>query len=685
MGPLPEENVVQLTDSVPESESLGTLVAFEVAASDTVGVSDAIHLVVAGSEHLTDLVTVSDAVGVLLQRRVALTTDILVFDSVGGTYVYHVPLTSDVPVSDAVSFATRDIQNVFDAVSVSDALGVGSVLTLPLADQVQILESLSVGSTGIVANNTTLTVFFSIEARIDYTPNLQNYFLTATAPAFSVDLLGQAPILTVLGSGANASVFTQVDVEAGDSSTIYVVEIPTVDFTISAAKYVFLNSPTNYVSYLRIVRVLSPTMVQVDKPILPDPLNGSVLWQLTTGVQGLTFETTKFTNGGTYTFLVTGLLSIPGAPFDFSSFCVATAPQPRVISAESLDDGQILVTFDSSMLVDQDLANPAEYQLLGPGSPYVESVATVNSTQVVLFTRNIQGGSYSLVVGTHTPHDSAGNPIDPFFDTVAFTTSPPINSRSIFTDYGPISRPPLTIETGVGVTFVDFQTVTLVGAVFPANYAGFQLKLSGTALNNGSYIILVVKTQNTVKVIASFNLPDSGGPVATWAVVNPRDGEIADDPAHVSVTINGTPVIPEEVIGLLGQIVLPSVPAHDQNVLVNYSWVLNPTVEIRRLNSKEFRLNDWNRDLGYLPGGSHYRYNNVLPVDTNFTSPPPIQQGNKASIITSSQVFLADGNALVDYAGLNLVLTAGINAGAYDIVSVPGLQPPERLGDVESG
>jgi hypothetical protein len=268
-------------------------------------------------------------------------------------------------------------------------------------------------------------------------------------------------------------------------------------------------------------------------------------------------------------------------------------------------------------------------------------------------------------------------------EAVIYTNNPAVNARSVFTDFGPITRPALTLEVGTCLTFVSATTVTLIGASIPSSYAGYELVLTGTSGNDGTYLILSVKSQTTVLVVASFNLPDADALTASWAVVDPRDGEIANDPSHVTVTVNGNPVVPEAVVGLMGQVVLPFEPAHGDDVQIGYSWVLNPTVEVVRLNSKEFRLNEWNQDTGLLPAVRHYRYNNVLPITTNFTTPPPVQQGSQGAVVPfeANQFSVPDGNVLTGYAGLTFVITAGLNIGAYDIVSVLdphtiGISPP---------
>ena len=142
--------------------------------------------------------------------------------------------------------------------------------------------------------------------------------------------------------------------------------------------------------------------------------------------------------------------------------------------------------------------------------------------------------------------------------------------------------------------------------------------LSGGIKNGGTFLITSVLSATQAKVAASFTIPDAS--LMTWQIFDPRDGEIADEPSDVTVTINGVPTVPESIVGLLGQIVLSTAPVNGDEVLVNYNWVQNPVVDLFRLNSKEFRLNSWNRDLNYPSdlGGHKYRYNNTLVVPSEY-------------------------------------------------------------------
>jgi hypothetical protein len=236
------------------------------------------------------------------------------------------------------------------------------------------------------------------------------------------------------------------------------------------------------------------------------------------------------------------------------------------------------------------------------------------------------------------PHDTAGNPLDLGFNSAVFTGSAAISARSIFTDKGPISKPALTLASGSGAVINGPDTITLTGASLNGTFLDRSLTISGGAVNGGTFRITAVLSATKVRVKASFSLPDAANGTLAWRIFDPRDGQIADDPADVTVRINGSPVTPLAVIGLLGQVVLASAPAPSDVVRVSYSWVPNPTVDIRRLNSREFRLNGWNRDVGYGigPAPHAYRYNNVLvrpseyvAADMQATLSQPLQRGLK--------------------------------------------------------
>lgn len=113
------------------------------------------------------------------------------------------------------------------------------------------------------------------------------------------------------------------------------------------------------------------------------------------------------------------------------------------------------------------------------------------------------------------------------------------------------------------------------------------------------------------------------GPFA-WALSNPRNGEIADDPSDVTVLVNGIPADVDYVFGLLGAVVLSTAPTHGDTVFVDYKFLKNPPTQLQRLNSAEFFLNqENNRGFSGLPGHI-YRQRSYLinPTDPRLVKSP---------------------------------------------------------------
>lgn len=103
----------------------------------------------------------------------------------------------------------------------------------------------------------------------------------------------------------------------------------------------------------------------------------------------------------------------------------------------------------------------------------------------------------------------------------------------------------------------------------------------------------------------------------TWTLLDPRIGQIADDPSDVDVTVNGSDAEVEAVFGLLGAVVLKDKPVSGDTVLVDYDYLPNPPTSIQRLNSPEFNLNQvGNRGLSGYPGHK-YRARAYLAKPTN--------------------------------------------------------------------
>ena len=419
-------------------------------------------------------------------------------------------------------------------------------------------------------------------------------------------------------------------------------------FPILVGDFISLQSAANNVQFAKVIQVYPDGTLGLDRELLLlDPDNGNIVWTHTTGIEGVDLTINKPTNTKTYTLVVTGLRDVAGEPFAYEDSFTAVSSKPQVLSAEQLADGQIVITFSDTMRVDFALLSPNEYEVTGPSLVLVKTVQTVTPHQVMLTTVGMATGAYQVTVNaTGTPHDLAGNPMDPVFNQAIFSGSPALSSRSIFVDKGPITKPALTLQTGVSTVIVDAVTLVLNGATVTPAMVGLYVTLTGSSINNGTFRISARLSATKIRVVASFTLPDpsngvisppSPGTIA-WIIFDPRNGEIADDPSDVTVRINTIPVIPDAVIGLLGQIILSTVPDPTDIVDVDYCWICNPVVDFRRLNSSEFRLNNWNRDTGRPADSTQhkYRYNNTLiqpatfvPLDLLAEVPQPLQRDLK--------------------------------------------------------
>lgn len=112
----------------------------------------------------------------------------------------------------------------------------------------------------------------------------------------------------------------------------------------------------------------------------------------------------------------------------------------------------------------------------------------------------------------------------------------------------------------------------------------------------------------------------------TWTLLDPRTGQIADDPTDVDVFVNGSPVPVDAVFGLSGAVVLGSKPGPSDTVTVNYSWLDNPSTQIQSLNDPGFVLNQQgNRGLSGLPGRKYRsRSSLVIPPESSKTVRSPV-------------------------------------------------------------
>lgn len=506
--------------------------------------------------------------------------------------------------------------------------GYGSVIggsaDVPLSESLSIAEGLSV-SIGLLKVEITggryITATPVTELRFHKIRDFQRYSLFTVVEGSTVlpRILSIDPVYTILESGSGGAV-----VNTGSSYSTRALQ---VDGPIAANdyyKYIEIENGPNTGRY-QILSVLvpgNPGTVLLDRElVLRDAYSGALSWKLTTAVQAIEMEVTKVTNNVEYQLEVNHLWTDSGLVFSASGkFETAAAPKPQVASASALEDGVVLVTFNEPMRSENDLVDPADYEITGPTTVRVKRAWTLTDTKVALDTVGLDAGSYTLEVNTSgTPKDIAGNPLDPIFNQAIFTASASLAVRSIFTNKGPITKPIETLDSGTSAVLESSNEVTLPGASLTSSHVGKEVVLSGGSLNEGTFYVVSVISSTQAKLKACFNLPDPASGSIDWALIDSHHGEIADDPADVTVRVNSVSVTPEAVIGLLGQIVLNAAPSSTDPVEVDYSHICNPTVEIRRLNSKEFRLNAWNRNVGGVSYANHnYRYNNVLVTPSDY-------------------------------------------------------------------
>jgi hypothetical protein len=659
-------HVITLSDAVTTSDtSLAEILNVDVVlATDSIFIQDSIQREARLFRVLSDSLAVTDtALGKLGGEVTRSVADAITATDQVGYRLYPGELLDVIVVKDALT-----VERVTSLPVVMDADGYGLTVTLPeeiLYDRLEENSSFQFrpfeGGVPFQVQQADpkVTVYQAGPLGAVVYQNDQKFF----SPFFSITGGSNTTSVTVVGRDVRAS----ENLVVSDS---YAVELlGTTPVTRSSG---FSGGDVgNYLEVLngkapgvyRIVSVLNSNQVKLDRPLpVVDNANGQLDWKLTSAVQALRFRTdTKITNQTNYGFTARELRTKSGGPFDYSSdFYTAGIDGPRVTSASVSEEGYVLVEYDQPMRSDRDFVLPNEYTITGPTQVRVKRSWSVAPNAVALETGGLAAGAYTLHVNyTGTPKDVAGNPIDPVYSEAVFTGALPLGIRSVFTDKGPIAKPGLTVQSGFGAVVNSITEVTLPGASLSSSQIGYYVRLgalgqaptsSSTVVGhavtvndgitipdtlkvelsgvspkfyttlNGVYRLEGIVSPTRARVSASFTVPNPSNGSLYWELINPRNGEIADDPSDVTVKINGTPVTPQAVVGLLGQVVLNDIPDPSDDVKIDYSWVCNPTVEFRRLNSREFRLNSWNSDVSASPNSSQhrYRYNNTLLTPTDY-------------------------------------------------------------------
>ena len=610
--------VRQGSDAISVSDAVEAKKGGEVdrSVADNLVITDSLTYFLSPGE-ISDLITIADAVSIEKLIAFPVTAD---SDGFGFTVTLPQEIRYDslrphhflfTPLGAGTLFQTKDVEPVVTVRQTGSTGGVvyqGSQNFFSRVFRITGLDA-AVGETTVSGNNVTAEESLSVY------------------DSYEVSVLGSNPVSRTSGF-AGDNLHDYIEVTNGGAPGIY-----------------------------RIINVLSSTAVMLDRPLpVVDSMNDALNWKLTSAIQKVHCRTSvKATNQENYRLQASALLSKTGTPLSYSvDFLSQGINGPKVLDVDVTEDGVVVVRYDQEMRADHELLSLAEYSVVGPTDVQILRSWAIERSSVALETLGLESGSYQLYVNhSGTPKDIAGNPVDPTFSQAVFSGSYPLRVRSIFTDKGPIAKPAQTLQSGAGVVFNSITEVTLPGGTFTSNHVGLYIRLGdmGVAATStssvvgtnatitdtvtipdsltverigattttyrplsGTYRIDGVVSSTRVRLQASFSIPEPANGSLFWQLVDPRNGEIADDPSDVMVRVNGVSVTPDAVIGLLGQVVLPSEPGPDDDVKIDYSWCHNPTVEFRRLNSKEFRLNSWNRDNS--PGTNatqhKYRYNNVL-------------------------------------------------------------------------
>lgn len=336
------------------------------------------------------------------------------------------------------------------------------------------------------------------------------------------------------------------------------------------------------------------------------------------------------------------LLGSPGGGLDLSATLQGTSTlaataigQAFSVSSSSfhITSSILTVSFNQAFTIDATLLDPASYTVTGPSTVTVESVFTANSNTLSLLLSGVIEGTYAItVVGSVVSIDL--DPLQPGGNVSSFDALVAYADRSLFTNQGPLVKPNFRVQFGskwsVQTTSMRFfgtvttNEVVLPGATLNSSHVGLYLRLEASTgvidpVNGGDYKILAVVNPSRVRVQASFRAPASDiyNDVLSnaWTIYDPETGFIADSPSDVVVRVNGFPVAVDRVIGLLGQIILSATPAPGSSISIDYSWIYNPTVEFRRLNSLEFVSNRWVRAPG-VRGARVFPYRNAIQTTT---------------------------------------------------------------------
>ena len=361
------------------------------------------------TEIVTSLITVEDLV-VYQTFQLPVAESVLVSDSVEAEKGYGQPIDEEVLTGESLStdYAAHAVlgedvdlyedllvvhkQEVFLEETLSVSEFCPTDVMVHTREAVSLLEAFTVGTLEIWFVGDVLQVRFPASLSLDGVVDLEHYQVQPVGAGFPVKLLGAEPLFEVGAAGTHATLISIEGMTTWVQLEAAIAGDPLYD-------YLRLNSEQNACTLAKIIEVDTPNQrVRVDRVLyLGDQDNGQIPWEYRQ-VVGVQLTTSKPTNGREYWLIVRGLVYKTGSSAATMQSFLATAPRPRVIGAEMMPQGAVLVTFGEPMLAEPSFVDYHEYSIHGDTPVEVVGAQSVSERQVLLATRGLQAASFKVVV-----------------------------------------------------------------------------------------------------------------------------------------------------------------------------------------------------------------------------------------------------------------------------------------------
>lgn len=246
-------------------------------------------------------------------------------------------------------------------------------------------------------SDTTLTVTLPLAATVESVLDPNNYRFAPSSSARPISVSSATPITTTLQTGANASILGRYRVG-------FATGFVTPDYLNA---YLFLTTAYNVVTYAKIVSIVSPTEVLIDKAlVIEDPLRTALVpFVIKSTITSVLLTTNKPTNGGSYALLAQLQSTATGSWASVTDSFTASATRPHITAANLLSDGQLVVSFSEDMEQTNDFMDPRSFDLDNSDFPLgwdahgvmrVSAVFAQGPKQVILETQGMRSGGWSI-------------------------------------------------------------------------------------------------------------------------------------------------------------------------------------------------------------------------------------------------------------------------------------------------